>query len=156
MTEKNQTALERALDILPEPDEDASEIKDLTKVVDTNDDNIDVDTALVDLYTRAIDAFEEQVNNASIVEPRFAARNMEVAKGLLDSAMEAIKLRQRKEEHADKIDIARNKKDGPRNQTNNILVADRNDVLREMMGGNTRDNPHRKETLVMEPNKEEG
>jgi hypothetical protein len=95
-----------------------------------------IDDSIVDLYQKAIDAFEEQINNAQLVEPRFAARNMEVAKMFLDSATELVHLRQRQEEHKDKKSIAERKLLGPGRgglTQNNIFLGDRNEVLKKLV-----------------------
>jgi len=142
MPDQDQTNLERALDLVPPPDD---RTKELSIITDTNEDKLPIDQSLTDVYERAMMAFEEQVNNAGIVEPRFAARNMEVAKMFLDSAIEALKLRNRQTEHKDKV-ILSNAKLGrvAGKTTNNILIADRNDILRQLF----ENKPHKMKAVV--------
>ena len=137
MADSDQSALERALDIPPEKPEVEEGKEMIVRKGVTSDEGIDVKSAMADVYERAMEAFEEQVNNAAIVEPRYAARNMEVAKQFLDSALEAAKAQQNQNQHKDKIEVAAGKAgllNGPKNVTNNILVADRNDILKQLIG----------------------
>ena len=130
MPNQEQSNLEKALDLVAE---EAETLPD-----SVGEGKLGVDESLIDVYERAIMAFEEQVNNASIVEPRFAARNMEVAKMFLDSAMEALKLRNSQDQHDDKIKIAKAKLGRMPGKTvnNNLIVADRNDILKRVLEGN--------------------
>jgi len=127
MPNQEQSNLEKALDLV---EEEAETLPD-----SVGEEKLGVDESLIDVYERAIMAFEEQVNNASIVEPRFAARNMEVAKMFLDSAMEALKLRNSQEQHGDKIKIAKAKLGRIPGKTvnNNLIIADRNDILKRVL-----------------------
>ncbi len=142
MPDQDQSNLERALDLVPVPED---KTKGLSILTDSDEDKLPIDQSLTDVYERAMMAFEEQVNNAGIVEPRFAARNMEVAKMFLDSAIEALKLRNRQTEHKDKV-ILSNAKLGrvAGKTTNNILIADRNDILRKLF----EDKPHKMKAVV--------
>ena len=141
MSEESATNLERTLNIIPEAE---ATDENLPVAVDENgnlpvpveeDEGLPLEVSIADVYERAISAFEEQVNNAAIVEPRYAARNMEVAKGFLDTALQAVQTKQKKVEHTDKMDVLNKKQGGAKNITNNVLVADRNDVLKHIMGG---------------------
>ena len=127
MPDQEQSNLEKALDLVSE--------KAVALPDSPEEGKLKIDESLQDVYERAIMAFEEQVNNASVVEPRFAARNMEVAKMFLDSAMEALKLRHRQTEHKDKVKIAQDKigKLPGRITQNNLIVADRNDILKRII-----------------------
>ena len=150
MPDQDQSNLERALNLIPPPDD---KTKELSIITDTNEDKLPIDQSLTDVYERAMMAFEEQVNNAGIVEPRFAARNMEVAKMFLDSAIEALKLRNRQTEHKDKVILSNAKlgRRGTGKTTNNILIADRNDVLRELFKNRP---PMKKEVVPIEVEEE--
>jgi len=97
---------------------------------------LSVDQSLLDLYDKALEAYEEQINNAQLVEPRFAARNMEVAKMFLDSAFDAIALRQKQIEHVDKKEMAEQKllgRNSPHLTQNNYILGDRNEILKKLV-----------------------
>jgi len=138
MPDLEQSNLEKTLDLVSEKAEALPDSSPKGK--------LKIDESLLDVYERAIMAFEEQVNNAAVVEPRFAARNMEVAKMFLDSAMEALKLRHRQTEHKDKVKIAQDKigKLPGRVTQNNLIVADRNDILKRII----ENSPPRKKRVV--------
>jgi len=138
MPDLEQSNLEKTLDLVSEKAETLPDSSQKGK--------LKIDESLLDVYERAIMAFEEQVNNAAVVEPRFAARNMEVAKMFLDSAMEALKLRHRQTEHKDKVKIAQDKigKLPGRVTQNNLIVADRNDILKRII----ENSPPRKKRVV--------
>jgi hypothetical protein len=154
MPNQEQSNLEKTLDLVAE---EAKALPD-----SDGEGKLGVDESLKDVYERAIMAFEEQVNNASIVDPRYAARNMEVAKMFLDSAMEALKLRNSQDQHKDKIEVAKAKLGRLPGKTinNNLIVADRNDILRRVLETSP---PREKqvvdiveeEELIMEPEFEE-
>lgn len=83
-----------------------------------------------DVYDKAIDAFEEQTAYTQIIEPRYAARNAEVAAGYLKIALDAAtsraKVKEGKAKSAAFIPFANNA-----NTINqNVVVADRNDLLK--------------------------
>ncbi len=84
-----------------------------------------------DVYDKAMDAFEEQTAYTQIIEPRYAARNAEVAAEYLKIALSAAtskaKVKEGKTKNAAFI---------PYNNANtinqNVIVADRNELLKMM------------------------
>ena len=84
-----------------------------------------------DVYDKASDAFEELTAYTQIIEPRYAARNAEVAAQYLKIALDAANSRAKV-----KIDKTKNASYVPWNNNNsgtqNIVVADRNDILKMM------------------------
>ena len=86
-----------------------------------------------DVYDKSIDAFEELTAYTQIIEPRYAARNAEVAAGYLKIALDAASVRAKvkgdKTKSAPFIPFS-NQNSG----TQNIVVADRNDLLKMMSG----------------------
>lgn len=88
-----------------------------------------------DVYDKSLDAFNELTAYTQIIEPRYAARNAEVAAGYLKIALDAAstraKVKSEKNKSAAFIPFS-NQNSG----TQNIVVADRNDLLK-MMGNKT-------------------
>lgn len=143
MDNQDQGNLEKSMGIAP-----ASSVSVSTPTAS----QLDVDRSLLDLQRKAMEAYEEQINNAQLVEPRFAARNMEVAKMFLDAAFDAVALRQKQIEHVDKKDIAERKLLGnkvPSQLTqNNYVLGDRNEVLKRLI--RPEDLPLQREDEVIE------
>ncbi|MEM2159525.1 MAG: hypothetical protein QXN55_01070 [Candidatus Nitrosotenuis sp.] len=106
------------------PYQDDAEDKEITEKIET-------------IYNAAMDAFDAQTQLVEIVEPRYSARNAEVANQYLNTALNAMALRSRnksdKRKSAAFIPYAQN------NQTN-IVMASRNDLLKMIKD--------RKETII--------
>jgi hypothetical protein len=149
-----QSNLEKALDIAPIKEEDEKSLPTEAKEnLPEKWKGFDIETSVEDVYERGMEAFEEQVNNASIVEPRYAARNMEVAKGFLDTALEAAKLVQKDRVDEAKIAIARARFNLPQVagdlvQNKTVIIADRNEIIKALRDGKPR-NDFRKETEII-------
>jgi len=88
----------------------------------------ELEEQLQDLYDKALEAFENQQDDADTIEPKFKARNAEVAVQYLKTALEAVREKRVLKEHKDKITIK--EKGGTTN--NNLVVADHN-ALMEMI-----------------------
>ena len=104
--------------VAAEPDEEDKEI------------NQKIDT----IYGEAMTAYQNQTAFVEILEPRYAARNAEVAAGYLNTALNAVALRA-------KVKNERKKSAGgfvpyANQTTNNVVVADRNQLLKMMAEGN--------------------
>jgi hypothetical protein len=105
---------------LPQPKyEDDEEDKEITKKID-------------DIYDSAMEAYQNQTAYVEILEPRYAARNAEVAANYLNTALNAVSLKAKVKGEKRKtaggfIPYANN------TTTNNVVVADRNQLLRMIM-----------------------
>ena len=92
-----------------------------------------------DVYEKSLGAFEELTAYTQIIEPRYAARNAEVAASYLKIALDAASTRAKvkgdKTKNAAFIPFT-NQNSG----TQNIVVADRNDLLKMMSGKGTTNN----------------
>ena len=75
------------------------------------------------VYGAAMETFKGQIEIANMVDPKYAARNAEVAAQFLKIALDA----------AQAEDKA-NKDAGPKTVNNNLIVADRNDLLKQILG----------------------
>ena len=93
-----------------------------------DEDDKEIDKKIDQVYDAAYDTFQNQMAYTEIVEPRYAARNAEVAANYLNIALNAAAAR------------ARVKSDRKRNSTfvpyaggktqNNVVVASREDIMR--------------------------
>jgi len=95
-------------------------------------EDIDINEKIETIYDSALAAYENQVGLSEIVEPRYAARNAEVAAQYLSLALNATALKART-----KNDKRKSSQFIPFNNTTNIsgsnvVVADRNEILRMM------------------------
>lgn len=92
-----------------------------------DEEDIDINDKIETIYDAALSAYEQQTGMAEIVEPRYAARNAEVAGAYLNTALNAIALKARV-----KNDKRKNSQFIPygNNITNsNVVVADRNSIM---------------------------
>lgn len=99
-----------------------------TAVAEKDEEDIENDKRFDEVYTAAIDTFNNQMAYTEIIEPRYAARNAEVAANFLNLALQAANSK------------ARNKMDRKRatafipgmggKVTNNTIVASREEILR--------------------------
>jgi hypothetical protein len=100
-----------------------------------DDEDKQISAKIDDVYDKSLDAFNELTAYTQIIEPRYAARNAEVAAGYLKIALDAAstraKVKGEKNKSAAFIPFS-NQNSG----TQNIVVADRNDLLK-MMGNKT-------------------
>lgn len=103
-------------------------------VVDIYDD-IDKknDKKFQEIYNFALETFSQQVQEASLVEGRFRARNLEVAAQFLKIGLDSAKDASNQKANKDKIRIAQKKVDGGGSKTqNNFFIGDRNDLMKEL------------------------
>ena len=102
---------------------------------------IDVEDRLEDLklqaqmdtiHSAAMGAFNQQQALSQQVDPKFSARNSEVAAQFLNIALTSVSARAKAKNDRQKIRIAREVTKGPNTVNNNLIVASRNDILKGM------------------------
>ena len=86
-----------------------------------------------EIYDTAMDAYEQQALDIETIEPKYRARNSEVAVQYLNTALSAAKERS-------SIKMAKDKlvnKASPKvlNDNRSVIVADRNDILKNLFSG---------------------
>ena len=81
-----------------------------------------------DVYDSAMAVFDTQSSLIETVDPKFAARNAEVANAYLNTALAAMKLK--REMLGDKRKGKSSTSQTAGTINNNVIVADRNDILR--------------------------
>lgn len=69
------------------------ELAALQPAPEKDDEDVEIDRKIDEVYTNAIDTFQQQMQYAEIVEPRYAARNAEVAANYLNIALNAAGMR---------------------------------------------------------------
>ena len=94
------------------------------------------DARIDNVYTAAIDAFNQQTQYQEIIEPRYAARNAEVAANFLTIALNAAATKARvrgdRKKQSACVPFTNNK-------SSNVVVASREDILRMIsIDGETR------------------
>lgn len=100
-------------------------------------DDILIEERIDEVYKVAIEAFKAQQEYLEVIEPRYAARNAEVAANYLNIALSAVNSRSkaktdRKRANQSFVPYANGGK-----TTNNVLIADRNEILKMIsMDGN--------------------
>lgn len=91
-------------------------------------EDIDINNKIETIYSAALEAYENQTGLAEIVEPRYAARNAEVAAQYLNIALNSVSLKSRNKNDKRKV-----QQFIPFNNTNinnsNVVVTDRNSIL---------------------------
>lgn len=96
---------------------------------DEKDNEIEKQTQ--EVYDHAITAFREQIQQAALVDPRYASRSTEVALQALSIALESIKQKSNVKGQKDKLFITSQK--GPSTINNNLIVSSRNELLKKLM-----------------------
>lgn len=95
-----------------------------------DEDDVAIEKRIDDVYEAAMNTFQQQQAYTEIVEPRYAARNAEVAANYLNIALAAANSRakvktDRKRANQAFVPYAQSNK-----TTNNLVIADRNQILK--------------------------
>jgi len=95
--------------------------------VEKDEEDIEIDRKVDEVYGAAIDAFNNQTAYMEVIEPRYAARNAEVAANYLNIALNAASVRAKV-----KGDRKKNAAFVPfgNNKTNGAVVASREDIMK--------------------------
>jgi len=102
---------------------------------DVKDDEIE--GKLEQIYTTAIGQANTMADSIEVVEGRYKARMGEVTANMLNVALGAVREQRMMKEHKDKLSPFAKKQDGHTTTNNNLVIADRNEILR-MIAGNQR------------------
>lgn len=104
-------------------------------VVHEQYDNKDteVEHQFEEVYNKALDAYELQVADIEFVEGKYKARVGEVAAQFLNTALAAAREKRMLKEHKDKLNIEAMKASKPGTVNQNLIVADRNEILKALM-----------------------
>lgn len=93
----------------------------------------EINSKIDEIFGQAMQAYQSQTTFVEILEPRYAARNAEVANNYLNTALNAVALKARVKNEKRKTNAAfvPYKHGG----AGNVVVADRNEILRMMAAG---------------------
>jgi hypothetical protein len=97
-------------------------------VVEKDEEDIENDARFDEVYTAAKDAFDNQMAYTEIIEPRYAARNAEVAANFLNLALQAASAKARVK--SDRKRATAFIPGAGSKVTNNTIVATREEILR--------------------------
>lgn len=108
---------------------------DLTVHQSYDEKDAEIEGQYQEIFNAAMDQFDTQSGEAELVEGKYKARNAEVAAQYLNTALAAVKGKADVKMHKDKVSIETTKAGTPKTLNQNVIVADRNDVLRAFMEG---------------------
>jgi hypothetical protein len=97
-------------------------------------EDLHIDGQLETVHTYAIIAFEKSSRMAEEVDPKFAARNAEVAAQYLTIALNAVSSRVDAKYKRAKVKITKEKKDVALPNRSTVIIMDRNTLLKEILG----------------------
>jgi hypothetical protein len=115
----------------------------VTRKVDANPEELDkeerleelhIDGQLENVHMNAIIAYEKSSRMAEEVDPKFAARNAEVAAQYLTIALNAVNSRVDAKYKRQKVRAAKIAAGAPTTVNNTVIVADRNALLKQIFG----------------------
>jgi hypothetical protein len=99
--------------------------------IDVKDgDDLLVEKRIDEVYDAAMDAFQNQSAFIEVIDPKFAARNAEVAANYLNIALNAASTRAKVKTDRKRANQAFVPYNQPGKTTNNIVIADRNAILK--------------------------
>jgi hypothetical protein len=116
-------------------------------------EDLKIDKQIDKVHGAALAAFEAQHALSQQVDPKFSARNSEVAAQYLNIALDSIKTRADVKYKRQKIRVAE-RMDGVSSVQNNLIVADRNDVLRSLFKQDFEKPLHQQMRDEVNPNKD--
>lgn len=99
---------------------------------DFDDKDREIEGQIQEVFDAAMTAFETQTADSELIEPKYKARNQEVAVQFLNTALSALKEKSTLKQHKDKITVDKAKANTP-GTVNNNLIIDRNDLLKKLM-----------------------
>jgi hypothetical protein len=124
----NTTATQETEDDFDQVTEgELAEMAEVPQPPEKDAEDIEIDKKIDTVYDAALDAFNQQTAYTEIIEPRYAARNAEVAAGYLNIALNAAATRGKM-----KSDRKRNAAFVPYagKTQNNVVVASREEIMR--------------------------
>lgn len=98
-----------------------------------NKDN-EIEKQFQEVYDSAMTAFEYASETTQVIEPKYRARNEEIAVQYLNTALAAAREKAMLKQHKDKVSVAKGKAMAPKTVNNNLIVADRNEILKSLRG----------------------
>lgn len=103
-------------------------INEVVKPSEYDEKDIELDEQFQEVYKTAFEAYQTQAQEAELVEPKYKARNAEVAVQYLNTALQAAREKANLKQHNDKIKL---KEKNPSTVNNNLIVG-RNELLKHL------------------------
>lgn len=97
----------------------------------------EIEEKLEEIYTIAMGQVEAIADEMEVVEGKYKARVGEVTATMLNVALAAVKEKSALKQHKDKLTVSRQVAGTPKTLNQNVIVADRNELLRMMLEGKT-------------------
>lgn len=107
----------------------------LVQCPDFDEKDKEIEDQMQEVYDAAMSAFESQAAEASLIAEEYRARNHEVAAQYLNTALAAAKEKASMKQHKDKLNVAKINATKPGTLNQNLIVADRNDLLKHILKG---------------------
>jgi hypothetical protein len=95
-------------------------------------EDLQIDGKLNEIYNNAVTAFNNHAGLAENSDPRFSARNGEVAAQYLKIALDSTNSKIEAKYKRNKVKIAKLAAGTPNSLQQNLVVADRNDILKQL------------------------
>lgn len=111
---------------------------ELVSIDEYDNKDVEIEDQFQEVYDNALSAFEDLSAEVEVVEGKYKARMMEVANQSLSTALAAAKEKSNMKQGKDKNAITKNKL-GVKTVNNNLIVADRNDLLKSFMAKKAED-----------------
>lgn len=105
----------------------------LTPAEEYDNKDVEIEQQFQEVYDAAMTAFEVTSETVSQIEPKYRARNEEVAVQYLNTALAAAREKAGLKGHKDKMAVTKVKASGPQTVNNNLIVADRNEILKKLI-----------------------
>jgi len=97
----------------------------------------EIEEKLEEIYAVAMGQVEVIGDEMERVEGKFKARIGEVTATMLNVALGAVREKRMMKEHKDKLGVTAKTAGTPQTLNQNLIVADRNEILRTLMGNRT-------------------
>lgn len=105
---------------------------ELAPVPEFDNKDGEIEKQFQEVYDSAMDAFDSTFDTSQDVEGKYKARNGEVAVQFLQAALNAASAKATLKQHKDKM-VMKTTTAGPRTVNQNLVVADRNELLKQIL-----------------------
>lgn len=106
---------------------------DLVEYAEYDEKDVEIEKDLQVIIDQSMDMFELFKDNLEIVEGKYKARTGEISNEFLRTALEAVLAKKNQKENKDKEINKRNKAVAPKTVNQNLIIADRNEILRKII-----------------------
>ena len=128
--------LENFFNLPVDQQEEEPKALDVTEHAPSNeydDKDKEVEELYSDIQERALIAHEKMLDDAEDIDTKYMARHYEVASTYLNIALHAAEKRGKLKEHKDKLNVKT--KGATKNTTNNTLVINTTDLIKQLSSG---------------------